>query len=156
MHNSQSCGHLTCAFKLKFGPYANLSVLVAIGFLGLLAAIGLKTCSGFTETNDVKNAALEFAKDFKSAEETARQTRHVLSIQISPGPSFNSPFKYRLFDGQEMIQEKALPTQISGTGHAKLDPDGVPMLPTTFQFRKGAHTVKVTIDARGDISFPTE
>lgn len=156
MHNSQSCGHLTCALKLKFGPYANLSVLVVIGFLGLLAAVGLKTCSGMTEETDVKNAALEFAKDFKSAEETARQSRHVLLIQLSPGPSFNSPFTYRLFDGQEMIQEKALPAAVSGTGHARIDPDGVPMLPTIFEFRKGTHTVKVNVDARGNISFPTE
>lgn len=156
MDNSQSCGHITCLLKLRLGPYANLTFLVAAGIVVLIAVIGLKTCAGFSEANDVKNAALEFAKDFKNAEDTARDTKRVLTVQVIPGQTYNAPTTYTVYDGEQKLQERTLPEAISGNGHARLDPDGVPLLPAVFQFRKGSHTVKVAVDTRGNVSFPTD
>jgi hypothetical protein len=153
IHQSGSCGHLSCLLKVRYRKYSNLPSLLVAATILFVLVLGWKFLSGASESSGVKDAALQFAQTLKQTQESARQAKQVLTVKLTPS-SIRQPSSYCVINGYAVQSTERLPENVSGSGEIKYDPDGAPLSQATFVFRKGVHTVELIVDGRGEISFP--
>jgi len=153
MDEFQSCNHLYCKLKLKYSRFSKLAIMLAVSLIVFVAVFGYYIYSRTAEESIVKDQALIFAKVLRQAEEQARQYRSVLSVTLRLLESEKS-YAYCIRDGEKILSTHKLTDGISGFGAVKLDPEGTPLAPALFTFRKGTHSVNVAMDSKGAITFP--
>ena len=145
------------SFKIKdlLKPVSLLDWLL-LGAVGLFVALGsylfYDRAASPLAVHD--NAAC-FAAALRDASVTARDRASPVRVRVYPS-SPRRPSYYTVSVNDNVEKTENFSMGVSSSGDASFDPQGVPIAPTVFIFRKGPHRAEVNLDIRGVVSMPVQ
>ncbi|GEM_PF-3450806 len=133
-----------------------LSPAERLTFVAIVASVGLwvpRACEQITAGLTVHDAAAAFAQVLRDAEVECRNRNQFLTVVFQPA-SPGRACAYVVRSQDKEIKRGELPAGVAAAGEVTLDPQGVPVAASEFNFRKGPARLRVVMDVRGNVSIP--